>query len=63
MFRVAKSLSEEGKYDLALKKFLELLMLLDTTLAPPFRDYHQCQEEIRTCMLSYGNLFVQKKKQ
>ncbi|KAL1138752.1 hypothetical protein AAG570_008814, partial [Ranatra chinensis] len=58
LFRLGKSLKEEGKIGQALKKFLELLSLLDETLAPPFRDYHMCQQEIRTCFLSLGNKYV-----
>uniref|UniRef100_A0A1B6J8P5 Protein-lysine N-methyltransferase SMYD4 n=2 Tax=Homalodisca liturata TaxID=320908 RepID=A0A1B6J8P5_9HEMI len=58
MFRLAKSLVEEGNHMKALLKFLELLNLLDDTLVPPFRDYHLCQQEIRTCMMFCGNTYM-----
>lgn len=60
MFRVAKSLGDEGKQTAALHKFLELLNLLDTTLAPPFKDYHLCQQEIRNFMVACGNIYKAK---
>ncbi|XP_063244730.1 SET and MYND domain-containing protein 4 isoform X5 [Bacillus rossius redtenbacheri] len=56
MFRAAGRLLEGGQTTAALVKFLQVLQLLDETLAPPFRDYHLCQQSVRRCMLSLGNL-------
>jgi len=46
---------EEGKNELALKAYLEILKLLDETLALPIRDYHICQQGVRLCALALGN--------
>jgi len=46
---------EEGKMRQALDKYIEILVLLDSILAPPFKDFHLCQQAIRRCMLSFGN--------
>lgn len=46
---------EAGNHEDALKSFLEILKILDETLALPVRDYHLCQQSIRSCMLAYGN--------
>lgn len=53
---------DEGKVRQALDKYTEILGLLDSILAPPFKDFHLCQQAIRHCMLSFGNKsFVSKK--
>nr|CAD7438443.1 unnamed protein product [Timema bartmani] len=54
--QVASSLAEKGRVSEALSKFLDILSVLDKTLVPPFRDYHLCQQSVRTCMLKLGNL-------
>ncbi|XP_058791695.1 SET and MYND domain-containing protein 4 isoform X2 [Phymastichus coffea] len=46
---------EAGNHEAALKSFLEILKILDETLALPVKDYHLCQQNIRLCMLAYGN--------
>nr|CAD7269498.1 unnamed protein product [Timema shepardi] len=56
MFKVATSLVEKDRVSEALGKFLDILSVLDKTLVPPFRDYHLCQQSVRTCMLKLGNL-------
>ncbi|XP_067007502.1 SET and MYND domain-containing protein 4 [Anabrus simplex] len=58
MFKAAKYMMERKDISHALPKFLEILTLLDETLAPPFRDYHLCQQAIRRCMLCLGNTSV-----
>ncbi|XP_072746253.1 SET and MYND domain-containing protein 4 isoform X2 [Anoplolepis gracilipes] len=55
LFKVASTNLEEGKNELALKAYLEILKLLDETLALPFRDYHLCQQGVRLCVLALGN--------
>ncbi|XP_054271330.1 SET and MYND domain-containing protein 4 [Macrosteles quadrilineatus] len=60
MFRVAKSLVDEGNFVSGVQKFVELLTMLDSVLVPPFQDYHICQQEIRTCMLTCGNVHKEK---
>lgn len=57
MFRVGNSLLESGDYSKALSKFLKILSLLDETLVPPFRDYHLCQQAIRSCLIRLGNMY------
>lgn len=55
MFQTATQLMDEGKVRQALDKYIKILNLLDNTLAPPFKDFHLCQQAIRHCMLSLGN--------
>ncbi|GAB1861357.1 SET and MYND domain-containing protein 4 [Camponotus japonicus] len=55
LFKVASMNLEEGKNELALKAYLEILKLLDETLALPIRDYHICQQGVRLCALALGN--------
>lgn len=61
MFRVAHSFMIEGDINKALIKFIELLQMLDETLAPPFKDFHLCQQAARTCMLTFGNKSMGRK--
>ncbi|XP_076232115.1 protein-lysine N-methyltransferase SMYD4 [Calliopsis andreniformis] len=55
LFKVASRNLEEGRHQEALKSYLEILKLLDETLALPIRDYHLCQEGVRLCALTLGN--------
>ncbi|XP_029675383.1 SET and MYND domain-containing protein 4-like [Formica exsecta] len=55
LFKVASTNLEEGRNELALKAYLEILKLLDETLALPIRDYHVCQQGVRLCALALGN--------
>jgi len=55
LFRVASTNLEEGRNEQALKAYLEILKLLDETLALPIRDYHLCQQGVRLCALALGN--------
>ncbi|GLG99499.1 SET and MYND domain-containing protein 4 [Gryllus bimaculatus] len=57
LFKTAKNLLAKKDVLNALKTFCDLLTRLDETLAPPFRDYHLCQQGIRRCMLYLGNHF------
>ena len=56
MFIQAKNIVKSNP-EKALEEFLRILNLLDTTLVLPSKDYHVCQEEIRTCYLLMGNRF------
>lgn len=53
--RLGKAAMEEGKYGEAMKKFIEVLRLYDTTLVPPYRSYYNCVQDLRRCMLALGN--------
>ncbi|KAI8429547.1 hypothetical protein MSG28_000178 [Choristoneura fumiferana] len=53
--RLGKAAMEEGKYGEAMKKFIEVLKLYDTTLVPPYRSYYNCVQDLRRCMLAHGN--------
>lgn len=55
LFRVASTNLEEGRNEQALKAYLEILKLLDETLALPTKDYHVCQQGVRLCSLALGN--------
>lgn len=58
MFKIAKHMMDNKEVSKALGKFIEILIFLDKSLAPPYRDYHLCQQAIRQCMLSLGNVCV-----
>lgn len=55
LFKVASTHLEESRNEQALKAYLEVLKLLDETLALPIRDYHICQQGVRLCVLALGN--------
>lgn len=55
IYKSARKNLELGNHDDALKSFLEILKILDETLALPMRDYHLCQQGVRQCMLASGN--------
>ncbi|XP_008202496.1 SET and MYND domain-containing protein 4 [Nasonia vitripennis] len=55
IYKSARKNLELGHHDDALKSFLEILKILDETLALPMRDYHLCQQGVRQCMLACGN--------
>jgi len=55
LFRVASTNLEEGRNEQALKAYLEILKLMDETLALPIKDYHICQQGVRLCALALGN--------
>lgn len=60
IFRTANRLLETYETSKALLKYLEMLKIMDETLAPPFRDYHLCQQGVRRCMLEFGNRYFTK---
>jgi hypothetical protein len=62
MFQTATQLMDEGEVRQATDKYIKILDLLDNTLAPPFRDFHLCQQAIRHCMLSFGNKSIMPEK-
>lgn len=55
LFKTANRLLETGEGNKAVNKYIEMLLIMDETLAPPFTDYHLCQQGIRRCMLEMGN--------
>ncbi|EZA53989.1 SET and MYND domain-containing protein [Ooceraea biroi] len=55
LFRIASTNLEQDRNEQALKAYLEILKLLDETLALPIRDYHLCQQGVRLCALALGN--------
>lgn len=59
LFKKAKNLMAQRDPINALSTFCELLNRLQQTLAPPFPDYHLCQQGIRRCMLFLGNKYQQ----
>lgn len=58
MNRTAERLHRAGNVDEAVRKYIEILKLMSDNLVPPFRDYVLCQQNIRDCLLEYGNRFV-----
>ncbi|CAF4836224.1 unnamed protein product [Pieris macdunnoughi] len=58
MYRLGRAAMEEGKYGEALKKLVEVLKLYDSTLAPPYKSYYDCVQDLRRCMLSFGNFSI-----
>lgn len=60
MYRQASMESDRGKLQKAMEIYLEILKLLYRHLAPPFYDYHLCQQAIRKCMLSLGNKYTKE---
>ncbi|XP_019536792.2 SET and MYND domain-containing protein 4 [Aedes albopictus] len=58
LFKSATKLHDAGEYEYALKKYVEMMNTLDEVLVPPYRDYHLCQQGLRSCMLEFGNRFV-----
>lgn len=53
--RTAKRLYNDGSYDEALKKYVDMMNIIDDVMAPPFQDYCNCQQSIKDCLLEYGN--------
>ncbi len=53
--KTAKRLYTEGDYAGSYKKYLQILKLLDEVMAPPFRDYCNCQQSLKECLLQNGN--------
>ncbi|XP_045490330.1 SET and MYND domain-containing protein 4 [Pieris rapae] len=58
MYRLGRAAMEEGKYGEAIKKLIEVLKLYDSTLAPPYKSYYDCVQDLRRCMLSLGNFSI-----
>lgn len=53
--KVASRLYKDGSIDKALKKFIDMMNIIDGVMAPPFQDYCNCQQSIKDCLLEYGN--------
>lgn len=58
IYRTGRTAMEEGKYGEAMKKFIEVLKLYDATLAPPYKSYYDCVQDLRRCMLAIGNYSI-----
>ncbi|KAL4703162.1 hypothetical protein ACJJTC_016763 [Scirpophaga incertulas] len=58
IYRLGRASMEEGKYGEAMKKFVEVLKLYDSTLSPPYRSYYDCVQDLRSCMLAVGNYSI-----
>lgn len=58
MCKLGKGAMEEGKYGEAIKKFIEMLKLYDSTLAPPYKSYYDCVQDLRRSMLAMGNYSI-----
>ncbi|CAH2247975.1 SET and MYND domain-containing protein 4 [Pararge aegeria] len=58
MYKLGRVAMEEGKYGEAMKKFIEMLKLYDATLAPPYRSFYDCVQDLRSCMLAMGNYSI-----
>ncbi|XP_059060304.1 SET and MYND domain-containing protein 4-like [Achroia grisella] len=58
MYRIGRNAMDEGKYGDAMKKFIEVLKLYDTTLAPPYKSYYDCVQDLRHCILAMGNYSI-----
>lgn len=56
--KTAKRLIDEGNYAKAIHKYIEMINIMDAVLAPPFRDYCNCQQSIKDCLLQYGNKWI-----
>lgn len=56
--RAAKRLAGAGEYTKAIPKYVEMINIMDSVMAPPFRDYCNCQQSIKDCLLQYGNKMV-----
>ncbi|XP_014236002.1 SET and MYND domain-containing protein 4-like [Trichogramma pretiosum] len=55
LYKSAQEKIKEGKAEEALTSLLDILKILDETLALPIRDYHLTQQSVRQCMLALGN--------
>lgn len=58
LYRLGRAAMDEGKYGEAVKKFTEVLKLYDATLAPPYKSYYDCVQDLRRCLLSMGNYSI-----
>lgn len=58
IFRTANRHLENTEISQALLKYVEMLNIMDESLAPPFKDFHLCQQGIRRCMIEVGNRFI-----
>ena len=54
-FTRGRDLISRGEFESALKSCIDTLSQLDKILCPPYRDYIQCQEGARRCLLTFGN--------
>lgn len=55
LHKTALRLLSNGSTDKALKKYIDMMNIIDDVMAPPFKDYCNCQQSIKDCLLEYGN--------
>ncbi|XP_046441017.1 SET and MYND domain-containing protein 4-like isoform X1 [Daphnia pulex] len=55
-FNRGNELIDQGNFAGALECCLQTMSKLDDILCPPYRDYIQCQERARRCILTLGNV-------
>ncbi|XP_014213800.1 SET and MYND domain-containing protein 4 [Copidosoma floridanum] len=60
LYKAAKRHLQDNKPEEASKSYVEVLKVLDESLALPIKDYHLCQQHLRTCMLALGNAAIEK---
>ena len=53
-----KKLLDQGRFSTALDVYAGTMSKLDDILCPPYRDYIVCQESVRKCMLTMGNVQI-----
>ncbi|XP_055640402.1 uncharacterized protein LOC129777865 [Toxorhynchites rutilus septentrionalis] len=58
LFKSATKHHAAGEYETALLKYVEMMNILNEVLVPPYRDYHLCQQGLRSCLLEFGNRYV-----
>ncbi|XP_026323810.1 SET and MYND domain-containing protein 4 [Hyposmocoma kahamanoa] len=58
MYRLGQAAMNEGQYGEAIKKFTEVMKLYDATLAPPYKSFYDCVQDLRRSMLSMGNYSI-----
>ncbi|XP_058447147.1 SET and MYND domain-containing protein 4 [Malaya genurostris] len=61
LFKSATKLHSAGEYEVALAKYVEMMNIMNEVLVPPYRDYHLCQQGMRSCMLEFGNRYIKTK--
>uniref|UniRef100_A0A182QBG1 MYND-type domain-containing protein n=1 Tax=Anopheles farauti TaxID=69004 RepID=A0A182QBG1_9DIPT len=57
-FNEASQLYQAGMLEHALAKYAAIMIIMDEVLAPPYRDYHVCQQGMRRCCLDLGSCYV-----
>lgn len=56
--KTARRLTDAGDYQKALEKYYEMIKIMSDVMAPPFRDYCNCQQNIKDCLLEKGSIYM-----